>query len=245
MAPDGARGADDQVLLADGIDAGYGGVAVLSGVTVALVDGEILSVVGPNGAGKTTLMRVLMGLLAPDRGTIRVAGTDVSGTEAHDRATHGVALVSEGRNLFRNLTVEENLRLGTYVAREDREGRRQRVFDLFPRLDDRRGQAAGTLSGGEAQMLAIGRGLMMDPEVLLLDEPSLGLAPVLVPEVFEAIERINADGVAVLLVEQRVRKALEVADRGCLLENGEIVHRDDAAAMLADETLVEKYMGGG
>jgi len=228
----------------DGITAGYGEVQVLADVTVRLEDGEILSIIGPNGAGKTTLLRVAMGLLEPAAGTVRIDGADVTAETAHERVERGVSLVSEERNLFRSMTVEENLRLGAYRARDRVDEELERVYDLFPRLEERRGQRAGTLSGGEAQMLAIGRGLMVRPRVLFLDEPSLGFAPILVPELFEKIQQINDAGVSVVLVEQRARKALSVADRGCLLENGEIIHRDDADAMLADQDVIDKYLGG-
>jgi branched-chain amino acid transport system ATP-binding protein len=234
----------ETILGADSLRAGYGEVRVLRDVSFSLAEGEVLSIVGPNGAGKTTLMRSLMGLLSPDDGSITVAGDDVTDAEPHERVERGLSLVSEGRNLFREMTVEENLRLGAYRSRDRVRSELERVYDLFPRLDERRSQRAGTLSGGEAQMLAIGRGLMTRPRVLLLDEPSLGLAPLLVPELFEKVAEINAADVSVVLVEQRARKALSVADRGCLLENGEISHRADAAAMLDDQQVIEKYLGG-
>ena len=232
------------ILEVEGLHAGYGEVRVLRDVTFDLESGEVVSIIGPNGAGKTTLMRALTGLLTPTRGTVRVGGTNLGDAPPHERVSHGVSLVSEERNLFREMTVEENLKLGAYRARENVDAELERVYALFPRLEERRSQTAGTLSGGEAQMLAIGRGLMVQPQVLLLDEPSLGLAPILVPELFEKIDQINERGVSVVLVEQRARKALEVADRGCLLENGEITHRNAASAMLNDETVVEKYLGG-
>lgn len=233
------------VLSAENIEAGYGDAIVLDGVSFELRTGEILSIIGPNGAGKTTLMRSLMGLVTPDAGTIRVEGTDLTTAEPNERVEHGLSLVSEERNLFREMTIAENLKLGTYSAREGVDAALERVYELFPRLEERRGQAAGTLSGGEAQMLALGRGLMMQPRVMLLDEPSLGLAPLLIPELFEKVSQINENGVSIVLVEQRARKALEVADRGCLLESGQITHRDGADAMLDDETVVEQYLGGG
>lgn len=243
MAPESAQSAST-VLRAEGLDAGYGEVGVLRDVSFDLGDGEILSIIGPNGAGKTTLMRALMGFVTPTAGTVTVEGTDVTDADPNMRVRHGLSLVSEERNLFREMTVAENLKLGTYRSRDDVVETLDRVYDLFPRLDERRDQLAGTLSGGEAQMLALGRGLMMKPDTMLLDEPSLGLAPLLIPELFEKIEAINEDGVSVVLVEQRARKALEVADRGCLLESGEITLRDDADAMLDDDAVVEQYLGG-
>jgi branched-chain amino acid transport system ATP-binding protein len=233
------------VLSAENIEAGYGDATVLGDVSFELRTGEILSIIGPNGAGKTTLMRSLMGLVTPDAGTIRVEGTDLTTVDPNERVEHGLSLISEERNLFREMTVAENLKLGTYSAREGVDAALERVYELFPRLEERRGQAAGTLSGGEAQMLALGRGLMMQPRVMLLDEPSLGLAPLLIPELFEKVSQINENGVSIVLVEQRARKALEVADRGCLLESGQITHRDEADAMLDDESVVEQYLGGG
>lgn len=232
------------VLEAIGLTAGYDGATVLRDVSVELPEGEILSIIGPNGAGKTTLMRVIGGLLEPTAGSVSLHGEDVTQASAHERVARGVSLVSEERNLFRSMTVRENLLLGGYTDRENTDEQLDRVLDLFPRLAERFEQSAGTLSGGEAQMLAIGRGLVVRPDVLLLDEPSLGLAPVLVPELFEKIEEIRETGVSVVLVEQRARRALDVADSGCLLKNGEITHRGDADAMLADETVVEKYLGG-
>lgn len=233
------------VLGAENIEAGYGDATVLGDVSFELRAGEILSIIGPNGSGKTTLMRSLMGLVTPDAGTIHVEGTDLTTAEPNERVEHGLSLVSEERNLFREMTVAENLKLGTYSAREGVDAALERVYELFPRLEERRGQAAGTLSGGEAQMLALGRGLMMQPRVMLLDEPSLGLAPLLIPELFEKVSQINENGVSIVLVEQRARKALEVADRGCLLESGQITHRGEADAMLDDEAVVEQYLGGG
>lgn len=232
------------VLEATDVTAGYGEATVLRDVSFELAAGEILSIIGPNGAGKTTLMRTLVGLLGPASGTVTLHDEDVTGLSTHERVTRGLALVSEERNLFRDMTVRENLLLGAYRDRDERAEQLARIYELFPRLEERAEQSAGTLSGGEAQMLAIGRGLMVRPDVLLLDEPSLGLAPVLVPELFEKLEQINETGVSIVLVEQRAQQALEVADTGCLLENGTLRHRDDADAMLADETVTEKYLGG-
>jgi branched-chain amino acid transport system ATP-binding protein len=231
------------MLEADGLHAGYGSINVLRDVSVSVAEGEILSIVGPNGAGKTTLMRTLAGLLTPTDGRILLHGEDVTSSPAHERTTGGVALVSEDRNLFRDMTVAENLTLGAYASRERRGARERQVFELFPRLDERREQLAGTLSGGEAQMLAIGRGLMSGPDVLLLDEPSLGLAPKIVPEVFDRIKEINESGVAVVIVEQRADDALELADTGSLLENGEIVTSGPASTLRSDEDFVRKYLG--
>ncbi|MWV41760.1 ABC transporter ATP-binding protein [Natrialba sp. INN-245] len=233
------------VLEANGISAGYGEAQVLRDLSFELQEGEILSIVGPNGAGKTTLMRVLMGLITPTDGSVRLYGDQITGIPAHERLGHGLALVSEERNLFREMSVKENLVMGSYAERgKDRDERIERVFELFPRLEERQDQHAGTLSGGEAQMLAIGRSLMTDIRILMLDEPSLGLAPKLVPELFDKIREINDDGISIVLVEQRAQEALQLADSGCLLENGAIVHRGAAAEMLDDEDVIEKYLGG-
>jgi len=227
------------------VDAGYGETRILRDVSFEVSGGEIVSIIGPNGAGKTTLMRALMNVIPAQSGSISLDGEDVTELPTHARVERGLALVSEERNLFRDLTVRENLKLGSYTARgPDRAERRERVYELFPRLAERKSQRAGTLSGGEAQMLALGRSLMTDLQVLLLDEPSLGLAPKLVPELFDKIVEINEGGVSIVLVEQRAREALGIADTGLLLENGEIIHRDDAASMLDDQSIVDRYMGG-
>lgn len=232
------------VLRVSDVDAGYGQASVLEGVSLELEEGEILSIIGPNGAGKTTLMRVLMGMLEPTDGMVHLLGEEVTGEPPHARASRGLSLVPEGRKLFRDLSVRENLVMGAYARRARRDERLQRVYDLFPRLSERRSQSAGTLSGGEAQMLAIGRSLMADPTVLLLDEPSMGLAPKLIPELFGTIEAINEGGVSLLLVEQRAKEAIELAHRGCLLENGTITHRGAGTELLENEDVIEKYLGG-
>lgn len=233
------------ILEISNIHAGYGDLKILDNVSVSLEEGETVSIIGPNGAGKTTLMRTIIGELTPTAGTIHFNGTDITGMTSDERVTRGLSLVPEERHLFRNMTVRENLVLGSYTARDgDREARLQRVYDLFPRLEERLGQAAGTLSGGEAQMLTLGRALMADPRVLLLDEPSIGLAPKLIPELFEKIEEINDDGVSIMLVEQRVEQALEVADRGYLLEDGRTTVTGAAGELLEDEDVVQKYLGG-
>jgi len=226
-----------------GISAGYGEVQVLHDVDLELGQEEIVSVIGPNGAGKTTLMRVLAGLLQPGSGRIQYDGVDVTDDDTDTRIRAGLALVPEERNLFRTMSIRENLVLGSYTARTDKERRLERVYELFPKLAERNAQKAGTLSGGEAQMLSIGRSLMTDPDVLLLDEPSLGLAPKLIPELFETIQAINDDGVAVLIVEQEMRRALEISDVGYLLENGSITVRAGASELLDDPEVIKKYLG--
>ena len=228
-----------------GIHAGYGDLMILSDVSFELDQGETVSIIGPNGAGKTTLMRTIIGELLPTQGEIRFDGDDITHLATDERVSRGLSLVPEERHLFRTMTVRENLILGSYSVRgDDRDQRLRRVYELFPRLEERTGQRAGTLSGGEAQMLTIGRALMAAPRVLLLDEPSIGLAPKLIPELFEKIEEINAEGVSIALVEQRVEQALEVADRGYLLEDGQTTVTGPADELLADRTVIEKYLGG-
>lgn len=227
------------------IDAGYGDLQILDDVSFDLDEGETVSIIGPNGAGKTTLMQVVIGELIPSSGSVKLEETEITRMSTDERISLGLSLVPEERHLFRNMSVAENLRLGSYTARgNDYDERLQRVFDLFPRLAERKSQRAGTLSGGEAQMLTIGRALMADPRLLLLDEPSLGLAPKLIPELFGKIEDINDEGVSIVLVEQRVRRALEVADRGYLLEDGRISVSGEASELMTDPNVIEMYMGG-
>ena len=227
------------------VDAGYSGFQALFGVSLQIAAGEAVAVIGPNGAGKTTLMRVISGLIRPTAGAIRMEGTDVLATAAHRILALGIAHVPENRRLFARMTVEDNLRMGAYVAAA-RPKFRQRldfVYDLFPRMSERRHQFAGTMSGGEQQMCAIGRALMSDPRLLLLDEPSAGLAPVVVQQVFELVRRIRAGGLTVLIVEQNIRQVLRVVDRAYLLEAGSIRTTGTAAELLASETIREAYLG--
>ena len=227
------------------VDAGYGGFQALFGVSLEIAAGEAVAVIGPNGAGKTTLMRVISGLIRPTAGAIGMEGTDVLATPPHRILALGIAHVPENRRLFARMTVEDNLRMGAYVAAA-RLKFRQRidfVYQLFPRMAERRHQFAGTLSGGEQQMCAIGRALMSDPRLLLLDEPSAGLAPVVVQQVFELVRRIRANGLTVLIVEQNVRQVLRVVDRAYLLEAGTIRASGTSAEMLASDTIKQAYLG--
>ena len=228
------------------IHVAYGRVEAVRGVSLTLDEGKIVTVIGPNGAGKTTLLAALMGLL-PARGRIRFDGVDLQALEVEDRVERGMCLVPEQRALFADMTVADNLVLGGYSRRRDRAGMRRRMDEvcaLFPHLAERRGQLAGTLSGGERQMLALGRALMSGPRLLLLDEPSLGLAPLVVREIFRAIIGLRARGVAILLVEQNARAALESADYGYVLETGEIALHGPAAELLRDPRLAALYLGG-
>ena len=227
------------------IDAGYSGFQALFGVSLQIAAGEAVAVIGPNGAGKTTLMRVISGLIRPTAGAIGMEGTDVLATAPHRILALGIAHVPENRRLFARMSVEDNLRMGAFVAsaRPKFHQRLDFVYSLFPRMSERRHQLAGTLSGGEQQMCAIGRALMSDPRLLLLDEPSAGLAPVIVQQVFELVRRIRAGGLTVLIVEQNVRQVLRVVDRAYLLEAGSIRTSGTAADLLASETIREAYLG--
>ena len=233
------------LLSVDSVVAAYGEVRALWGVSLVVDEGEIVTLLGANGAGKTTTMRVLSGLLRPRSGTVTFDGLAVHRLPPPRIVQAGLVQIPEGRRLWPRMTVLENLELGAYaphLRRRRLEGL-EWVFSLFPRLAERRIQLAGTLSGGEQQMLAIGRGLMSRPRLLMLDEPSLGLAPILVREVFRIIEEINTRGVTVLLVEQNVRQALEVAHRGYVLETGRIVQSGAAADLLEDPRIKRAYLG--
>jgi len=229
----------------DAIDAGYGGFQALVRVTLEVRAGEAVAVIGPNGAGKTTLMRVISGLIRPMRGRIGFDGVDLLATPAHRIVELGIAHVPENRRLFPRMSVEDNLRIGAFTPRARAESRDRLafVYELFPRLEERRRQLAGTMSGGEQQMCAIGRALMSQPRLLLLDEPSAGLAPVIVQHVFALIERIRASGLTVLIVEQNVRQVLQVVDRAYLLEAGTIRASGSAEELLASEAIHEAYLG--
>jgi branched-chain amino acid transport system ATP-binding protein len=227
------------------VDAGYGSFQALFDVSLEVNAGEAVAVIGPNGAGKTTLMRVISGLIRPMRGSMRMEGVDLSATPPHRIVELGIAHVPENRRLFPRMTVEDNLRMGAFIpaARPKFRERLDVVYQLFPRLRERRIQLAGTLSGGEQQMCAIGRALMSDPRLLLLDEPSAGLAPVVVQQVFGLVERIRARGLTVLIVEQNVRQVLRVVDRAYLLEAGTLRASGSADTLLESEQIREAYLG--
>jgi branched-chain amino acid transport system ATP-binding protein len=231
------------------VEAGYGRIEVLRGVSLAARPGEIVAVVGANGAGKTTLLRALSGLLPVTAGRIRLGGADVTGDGPEAIAAAGLAHVPENRLVFPTLAVADNLALGGWTRRRDKAGlraRREQVLEYFPRLADRLGQAAGTLSGGEQQMLSIGRGLMARPSVLVLDEPSLGLAPRVVREIFATLGRLRAEeGPAIVLVEQNVRAAFRVADRAVVMDRGRVLLDGAPADLLDDERIQHAYLGGG
>ncbi|MFB6125250.1 MAG: ABC transporter ATP-binding protein [Halanaeroarchaeum sp.] len=223
----------------------YGGAQAIDGVSFDVEEGEIVVLIGANGAGKTTTVENIVGLNHPDGGSVSFKGEDTTGMGPHDMIERGLALVPEKRRIFDAMTVEENLSMGAYSkrAKGGQALNQDRVFEFFPRIEERLDQRAGTMSGGEKQMLSMARGLMADPDLLILDEPSLGLMPELVNAVFEVIELIIEEGVTVLLVEQNVQKSLEIADRGYVLENGTVQMADDADALLTSEHIKESYLG--
>jgi branched-chain amino acid transport system ATP-binding protein len=233
------------LLEARNLHIGYGDAPAVWDVSLDVGAGEIVSVIGPNGAGKTTLINAIAGLLRCRQGELRFDGVDMTCVRAHDYCSHGIALVPEGRRLFVKMSVEENLELGCYLpaARAGRDQSLERVYGLFPILRDKRGQLAGELSGGQQQMVAIGRALMARPRIVLFDEPSLGLAPTVVDDMFEIIARVREEGAAVLLVEQNVLKALGIADRAYVLEQGRIVSAGLPDELLKQPHIREAYLG--
>jgi len=222
----------------------YGNIHALKGVSFEVDAGEIIALIGSNGAGKTTTLRTISGLMAPREGSVFYDGEEISRTRADLLVSKGISMVPEGRGVFAKLTIEENLDMGAYVRRDgDLKEDLKDAYSLFPRLEERRKQFAGTLSGGEQQMLAIARALMSKPRLLLLDEPSMGLAPVLVDGVFETIQRIASEGVTILLVEQNAHMALQIAHRGYVLQSGEVAISDTAANLQQNETVRKTYLG--
>ncbi|WP_435197421.1 ABC transporter ATP-binding protein [Natronomonas sp. EA1] len=229
----------------EGVHAGYDEIEVLHGVDLHVDEGEIVALIGSNGAGKTTTMRTIGGILSPTKGTITYKGEPIHRLGPHEIVERGIVQVPEDRDLFTNMSVIENLLLGaqTEEAREKRDENLQRMLELFPRLEERKSQRAGTMSGGEQQMLTLARALMGEPDLLILDEPSIGLAPHLVQEVFDVVEQIHEQGITVLMVEQNVQQTLQVADRGYVMENGRITLAETGDALLEDEGVVEAYLG--
>lgn len=231
----------------DNLHTYYGHIHALKGITVTVNEGEVVTLVGANGAGKSTTLRTISGIVRSRKGHVRLNGKDITNMKAHDVAGLGIGHVPEGRRIFPLLTVRENLDIGAWNVsnKADIHDRMEHAFELFPRLKERLMQKGGTLSGGEQQMLAIARALMAQPSILLLDEPSMGLAPVLVESIFDIIKRINAEGKTILLVEQNALLALEVAHRGYVLQTGEIVLGDTASALLNNDTVRKAYLGEG
>ncbi len=233
------------MLKVEGLSAHYGGIHALQGIALEVPDGAIVSLIGANGAGKSTTLKAIVGLVKASGGSVTWNGDRLTGLPTKDIVSRGVCLVPEGRRVFPNLTVDENLTLGAY-SRRDRAGiaaDRGKVFGLFPRLKEREDQKAGTLSGGEQQMLAVGRALMTRPRILMMDEPSLGLAPLVVKMIFDIVKAINAEGVTVLLVEQNAKAALEVADYGYVLETGRITLHGPGKQLLEDDRVRRAYLG--
>jgi len=223
----------------------YGKIEAIRGVSLSVEEGEIVTLIGANGAGKTTTLKTLSGLRRVSSGHVRFAGQDITGVPGHKRVTLGICQAPEGRGIFPGMTVMENLDMGTYARKSsDQAADLDRVFTLFPRLAERRKQAGGTLSGGEQQMLAIGRAMMARPRLLLLDEPSMGLAPLIVQQIFQILKEINAQGTTILLVEQNATQALRLSHRAYVLETGSVVKSAPAAELLDDPSVREAYLGG-
>lgn len=245
-APSSAQPSRPAVLELRGVEVAYGGILAVKGIDIRVEEGELVCLIGSNGAGKTTAMKAITALVPLRAGEVRYRGVPTAGRGPWDLAGQGLVMVPEGRGVFARMTILENLQMGSYLRR-DREAIAEdlgRVFDLFPRLAERRAQLAGTLSGGEQQMLAMGRALMARPSVLLLDEPSMGLAPIMVDKIFEVVAQVHAQGITVLLVEQNAGRALQLADRAYVMESGRIATSGQARAMLSDEAVRAAYLGG-
>lgn len=227
-----------------GLEVRYGGIRAVKGIDVVVREGELVTLIGANGAGKTTTLKALAGLIRPAAGRVYYNGRDITGMAACELVRLGIALVPEGRGVFGRLTIEENLAMGAYIRRDDGiTADYERAYALFPRLAERRRQSAGTLSGGEQQMLAIARALMSRPKLLLLDEPSMGLAPLMVQKIFQTIKTVAAEGVTLLLVEQNAKLALEISSRGYVMESGTIALSDTAQALLVNSEVRRAYLG--
>jgi len=233
------------MLKLENVDTYYGAIQALRGVSIEVKQGEIVTLIGSNGAGKTTLLMTICGNPRAHSGRITFLDQDITASPTHHIMRSGIAVSPEGRRVFKDLTVTENLQMGGFFSsRQEIEAGLEHVYDLFPHLKERAAQRAGTMSGGEQQMLAIGRALMSRPKLLLLDEPTLGLAPLIIAQIFEIIQTIRAQGVTVFLVEQNANKALQVADRGYVLENGKVVLADSGASLLANDEVRRAYLGG-
>jgi len=233
------------LLQVEGVRAGYGkGADILVGVDLAVDADNISVIIGPNGAGKSTLMKAVFGLAPVRQGRVTFGGRDITGLGADRIARLGLSYVPQERNVFASMTVRENLEMGAYLRDDDWSGQLKKVYELFPRLEERRGQSAGTLSGGERQMLAMGRALMIEPRLLMLDEPTAGLSPAIRAETFRLIREINGLGIGILMVEQNARQALEIADRGIVMVMGAKRHEDTGAGLLADREVAEMFLGG-
>jgi ABC-type branched-subunit amino acid transport system ATPase component len=232
------------ILDVEKITAGYSEIDILYDVSVQVKPGQIVSVIGPNGAGKSTLLKTIFGILKPRKGNVTLNGEDITGLKPDKIAKKGISYVPQVDNVFPSLTIEENLEMGAFIRKDDYSQRIEEIYDLFPVLGERKNQKAGQLSGGQRQMVAMGRALMLDPQVLLLDEPSAGLAPVLVSSIFEKIVEINSTGVAMIIVEQNAREALKMANHGYVLAMGKNVLDDSGKALLDNKEVGRLYLGG-
>lgn len=232
------------LLQVEGVRVGYQEADILHGVNLSLEEGQIVSVIGPNGAGKSTLLKTIFGLLQPRNGKISFKGEDITGLRPEKIVQKGISYVPQVENVFPNLSVQENLEMGAFIRSDDFSHKYKEIYELFPVLEEKRKQKVGHLSGGQRQMVAMGRALMLDPEIILLDEPSAGLAPLLVSNIFEMIKEINSNGISIIIVEQNAKKALEMADHGYVLAMGENVLDDTGAALLANEDIGRLYLGG-
>ena len=224
----------------------YGMIQAIKGISFEVNEGEVIALIGANGAGKTTILHTISGLIAPKKGSITFEGQEITKIPAHKIVENGLAQVPEGRRVFPSLSVLQNLKLGAYTRKDKKEidDTLKMIYERFPRLEERKNQPAGTLSGGEQQMLAMGRALMSKPRIILMDEPSMGLSPIFVNEIFDIIKQVSASGTTVLLVEQNAKKALSIADRGYVLETGKIVKEGKASDLLNDEAVKKAYLGG-
>ena len=231
-------------LIGENLTGGYGGADIIRNCNVSVGKGEIAVVVGPNGAGKSTAMKALLGMLSLRKGRVLLDGNDITGMSPQERVSQGMAFVPQNQNVFVTLTVEENLEMGAYLRRDDITETMNQVFDLFPVLKEKRGQLVGELSGGQRQQVAVGRALMTRPSVLMLDEPTAGVSPVVMDELFERIIEVKRTGVAILMVEQNARQALNIADRGFVLVTGENRFTDTGEALLANEEVRKSFLGG-
>jgi branched-chain amino acid transport system ATP-binding protein len=237
--------AADYILDAEGIRTGYGKNTVVENASLHVTDGEAVCIIGPNGAGKSTILKALTGYLPCWDGSVRFKGEDITGVPTHELIARGISIVPQGRVVFPDMTVSEHLDLGAWTLDDDESERnRERVYEIFPRIQERLDQKAKTMSGGEQQMVSLGRALILDPDLLVLDEPSLGLAPNLVDETFELINTIQESGVSILMVEQNAARALRNTDRGYVVEQGEIAYEGESRSLLTDERIRELYLGG-